>query len=152
MRAHGNDQLHKHVENNDMLKALCVEAGWHVAEDGTIFRKQLPKYTLSFTLQSAGSCNNVPSSYQDASVAVSQPRMPSPKIWFLITSARKIVRGALGVIDLLSVGITDCNKHNIDIHCPLFSESPTNISLFPLNFSHISVTFHLQDNKTRSDY
>jgi len=55
-----------------------------------------------------------------------------------------MVRGAFGDMDLLSAGITDCNKHTIDIHCPLFSESPTNISLFPLNFSHISVTFHLQ--------
>ncbi len=56
-----------------------------------------------------------------------------------------MVRGAFGDIDLLLAGITDCNKHTIDIHCPLFNESPTNISLFPLNFSHISVTFHLQN-------
>lgn len=59
------------------------------------------------------------------------------------TSALKMVRWAFGDIDLLSEGISDCNKHTIDIHCPLFSESPTNISLLPLNFSHISFTFHL---------
>lgn len=41
-------------------------------------------------------------------------------------------------------GITDCNIHTIDIHWFLFNESPTNISLLPLNFSHISVAFHLQ--------
>lgn len=46
-------------------------------------------------------------------------------------------------MDCLSAGITECNKHNIDIHCPLFRESPTNISLFPLNFSHISIASHL---------
>lgn len=61
----------------------------------------------------------------------------------LLTSALKIVSGAFGDIDLLFAGIADCNKHTIDIHWPLFSESPTNISLFPLNFSHISVIFHL---------
>jgi hypothetical protein len=54
-----------------------------------------------------------------------------------------MVRWAFGDIDLLSAGISDCNKQTIDIHCPLFSESPTNINLLPLNFSHISFTFHL---------
>lgn len=67
-----------------------------------------------------------------------------------LTSARKIVKGAFGDIDLLLAGITDCNKHTIDIHCPLFSESPTNISLLFLNFSHISNAFHLI--KTRNQY
>ena len=62
---------------------------------------------------------------------------------FLLTSALNMVRGAFGDIDLLSAGITDCNKHTIDIHCPLFSESPTNISLLFLNFSHIFFTSHL---------
>lgn len=61
----------------------------------------------------------------------------------LFTSALKMVRAAFGDMDLLSAGITDCNKHTIDIHCPRFNESPTNISLLSLNFSHISVAFHL---------
>ena len=60
-----------------------------------------------------------------------------------------MVRGAFGDIDLLLAGITDCNKHTIDIHCPRFNESPTNISLLPLNFSHISITFHLQNKPTK---
>ena len=66
---------------------------------------------------------------------------------FFLTSALKMVRCAFGDMDLLSAGITDTSKHTIEIHCPLFSESPTNISLFPLSFSHISVTFHLHINK-----
>ena len=41
LRVHGNYKLHKHGDNNDLLKALCLEAGWHVEEDGTIFRKVL---------------------------------------------------------------------------------------------------------------
>ncbi|CAL9105601.1 unnamed protein product [Musa textilis] len=39
LRAHGNYQLPKHADQNDVLKALCEEAGWHVEEDGTIYRK-----------------------------------------------------------------------------------------------------------------
>ncbi|GER55768.1 BES1/BZR1 homolog 1 [Striga asiatica] len=40
LRAHGNYNLPKHADSNDLLKALCNEAGWHVEEDGRIFRKQ----------------------------------------------------------------------------------------------------------------
>lgn len=39
LRAHGNYKLPKHPNTNDLLKALCDEAGWHVEEDGTIYKK-----------------------------------------------------------------------------------------------------------------
>ncbi|GAB2264974.1 BES1/BZR1 protein 3 [Dionaea muscipula] len=39
LRAHGGYELPKHADSNDVLRALCEEAGWHVEEDGTIFRK-----------------------------------------------------------------------------------------------------------------
>ncbi|KAH7429711.1 hypothetical protein KP509_09G062600 [Ceratopteris richardii] len=39
LRAHGNYCLPKHADHNEVLKALCNEAGWHVEEDGTIYRK-----------------------------------------------------------------------------------------------------------------
>ncbi|KAH7652113.1 BES1/BZR1 plant transcription factor N-terminal protein [Dioscorea alata] len=39
LRLHGNYKLPKHADQNDVLKALCEEAGWHVEEDGTIYRK-----------------------------------------------------------------------------------------------------------------
>ncbi|XP_048226119.1 BES1/BZR1 homolog protein 3 [Ricinus communis] len=39
LRQHGNFKLPKHADSNDVLKALCDEAGWHVEEDGTIYRK-----------------------------------------------------------------------------------------------------------------
>ncbi|KAL3716998.1 hypothetical protein ACJRO7_008558 [Eucalyptus globulus] len=42
LRAHGNYKLPKHADSNDLLKALCEEAGWHVEEDGTISRKNVP--------------------------------------------------------------------------------------------------------------
>ncbi|KAL5740309.1 hypothetical protein ACOSQ2_029489 [Xanthoceras sorbifolium] len=40
LQEHGNYKLPKQADNNDLLKALCKEAGWHVEEDGTIYRKQ----------------------------------------------------------------------------------------------------------------
>ncbi|OVA07839.1 BZR1 [Macleaya cordata] len=39
LRSYGNYELPKHADNNDVLKALCDEAGWHVEDDGTIYRK-----------------------------------------------------------------------------------------------------------------
>lgn len=41
LRAFGNYKLPKHCDNNEVLKALCVEAGWTVEEDGTTYRKVL---------------------------------------------------------------------------------------------------------------
>ncbi|WJX09350.1 Brassinazole-resistant [Trifolium repens] len=39
LRTQGNYNLSKHCDNNEVLKALCEEAGWFVKEDGTIHRK-----------------------------------------------------------------------------------------------------------------
>ncbi|KAG2263473.1 hypothetical protein Bca4012_014544 [Brassica carinata] len=39
LRSQGNYNLPKHCDNNEVLKALCVEAGWIVHEDGTTYRK-----------------------------------------------------------------------------------------------------------------
>ncbi|KAK1435417.1 hypothetical protein QVD17_01180 [Tagetes erecta] len=39
LRAQGNYNLPKHCDNNEVLKALCREAGWVVLPDGTTFRK-----------------------------------------------------------------------------------------------------------------
>nr|KYP72287.1 Protein BRASSINAZOLE-RESISTANT 1 [Cajanus cajan] len=39
LRAQGNYNLPKHCDNNEVLKALCAEAGWCVEEDGTTYRK-----------------------------------------------------------------------------------------------------------------
>lgn len=41
LRAQGNYNLPKHCDNNEVLKALCAEAGWTVEEDGTTYRKVL---------------------------------------------------------------------------------------------------------------
>lgn len=42
LRAQGNYNLPKHCDNNEVLKALCAEAGWIVQPDGTTYRKVLP--------------------------------------------------------------------------------------------------------------
>ncbi|KAH0875922.1 hypothetical protein HID58_073284 [Brassica napus] len=39
LRAQGGYNLPKHCDNNEVLKALCSEAGWLVEEDGTTYRK-----------------------------------------------------------------------------------------------------------------
>ncbi|KAL5732192.1 hypothetical protein ACHQM5_004839 [Ranunculus cassubicifolius] len=39
LRMYGNYPLPKHCDNNEVLKALCNEAGWTVEDDGTTYRK-----------------------------------------------------------------------------------------------------------------
>ncbi|KAK4487366.1 hypothetical protein RD792_006012 [Penstemon davidsonii] len=39
LRLYGNYTLPKHCDNNEVLKALCNEAGWSVHPDGTTYRK-----------------------------------------------------------------------------------------------------------------
>lgn len=41
LRIYGNYKLPKHCDNNEVLKALCNEAGWTVEPDGTTYRKVL---------------------------------------------------------------------------------------------------------------
>ncbi|KAJ0981763.1 hypothetical protein J5N97_010018 [Dioscorea zingiberensis] len=39
LRIYSKYRLPKHCNNNDVLKAVCAEAGWTVEEDGTTYRK-----------------------------------------------------------------------------------------------------------------
>jgi len=39
LRAHGNYILPRHCDNNEVLRALCDEAGWIVEPDGTTYRR-----------------------------------------------------------------------------------------------------------------
>ncbi|GJP73825.1 hypothetical protein CLOP_g4505 [Closterium sp. NIES-67] len=43
LRTYGNFDLPKHCDNNEVLKAVCKEAGWIVEEDGTTYRKGQPR-------------------------------------------------------------------------------------------------------------
>ncbi|KAK9715969.1 hypothetical protein RND81_06G202500 [Saponaria officinalis] len=47
LRVYGNYKLPRHADNNDLLKALCGEAGWCVEEDGTLYRKSAPAKTAA---------------------------------------------------------------------------------------------------------
>lgn len=45
LRMYGNYKLPKHCDNNEVLKALCNEAGWTVEPDGTTYRKVRPQHS-----------------------------------------------------------------------------------------------------------
>ncbi|GMH06472.1 hypothetical protein Nepgr_008312 [Nepenthes gracilis] len=55
LRAQGNYKLPKHCDNNEVLRALCAEAGWVVEEDGTTYRKGSKPPTAEI----AGACTNI---------------------------------------------------------------------------------------------
>ncbi|KAH9625428.1 hypothetical protein KSS87_023295 [Heliosperma pusillum] len=69
LRAQGNYNLPKHCDNNEVLKALCAEAGWIVDPDGTTYRKGMkppsPELMASFNNFSARS-SQVQSPYSSA--------------------------------------------------------------------------------------
>lgn len=52
LRAQGNYNLPKHCDNNEVLKALCTEAGWIVEPDGTTYRKVFQFFSLFNLLDS----------------------------------------------------------------------------------------------------
>ncbi|KAJ9186619.1 hypothetical protein P3X46_002168 [Hevea brasiliensis] len=53
LRAQGNYNLPKHCDNNEVLKALCTEAGWVVEDDGTTYRKGCKPPPIDFVGTSA---------------------------------------------------------------------------------------------------
>ncbi|CAO2834285.1 unnamed protein product [Amaranthus hypochondriacus] len=62
LRAQGNYNLPKHCDNNEVLKALCAEAGWIVEPDGTTYRKGMkpppPEIIASFNHFNGGSSSH----------------------------------------------------------------------------------------------
>ncbi|KAA8547317.1 hypothetical protein F0562_003819 [Nyssa sinensis] len=61
LRAQGNYKLPKHCDNNEVLKALCADAGWVVEEDGTTYRKgcKPPPTEIAGTSTNASACSSV---------------------------------------------------------------------------------------------
>ncbi|PSR98648.1 BES1/BZR1 protein [Actinidia chinensis var. chinensis] len=79
LRMYGNFQLPKHCDNNEVLKALCREAGWIVEEDGTTYRKgckPVERMDIIGGSASASPC----SSYQQSPCASYNPSPPSSAI------------------------------------------------------------------------
>ncbi|EEF37227.1 BES1/BZR1 homolog protein 2 [Ricinus communis] len=68
LRAQGNFKLPKHCDNNEVLKALCAEAGWIVEEDGTTYRKgcKPPPTELTGTPTNISACSSIQPSPQSS--------------------------------------------------------------------------------------
>ncbi|KAL8145069.1 protein BZR1 homolog 1 [Apium graveolens] len=78
LRAQANFDLPKHCDNNEVLKALCAQAGWIVEPDGTTYRKGSRPLCIdigSIDLE-ANSANTTPSSSRRPSPPSSS--FPSP--------------------------------------------------------------------------
>ncbi|XP_071722448.1 protein BZR1 homolog 1-like [Rutidosis leptorrhynchoides] len=69
LRAQGNFKLPKHCDNNEVLKALCNEAGWIVEEDGTTYRKgcRPPPCDLPGASGNVSTCSSIQPSPQSSS-------------------------------------------------------------------------------------
>lgn len=79
LRSQGNYKLPKHCDNNEVLKALCLEAGWIVHEDGTTYRKgsrptetTVPCSSIQLSPQSSAFQSPIPS-YQASPSSSSYP-------------------------------------------------------------------------------
>ncbi|KAJ0441670.1 putative transcription factor BES/BZR family [Helianthus annuus] len=83
LRAQGNYNLPKHCDNNEVLKALCKEAGWVVLPDGTTFRKgsrpPLPTIDTGMTSTNTTPCSSQrPSPIPSYQCSPSSSSFPSP--------------------------------------------------------------------------
>ncbi|XP_062102350.1 BES1/BZR1 homolog protein 2 [Humulus lupulus] len=69
LRAQGNYKLPKHCDNNEVLKALCSEAGWVVEDDGTTYRKgtQPPPVDFGVASTNISTCSSIQPSPQSSS-------------------------------------------------------------------------------------
>ncbi|XP_008792311.2 protein BZR1 homolog 3-like [Phoenix dactylifera] len=77
LRAYGDFKLPKHCDNNEVLKALCNEAGWTVEEDGTTYRTG-SKPAARVDAAAGGSASPSPcTSYQPSPRASYNPSPPS---------------------------------------------------------------------------
>ncbi|KAE8690190.1 Protein BZR1-like protein 1 [Hibiscus syriacus] len=75
LRAQGNYKLPKYFDNNEVLKALCAEAGWIVEEDGTTYRKgcKPPLLELGATSTNISSCSSIQPSPESSSFPSPEP-------------------------------------------------------------------------------
>lgn len=81
LRAQGNYNLPKHCDNNEVLKALCAEAGWIVEPDGTTYRKGMrpPPPEMMANFGSLSACSSqVPSPLSSAFPSPIPSYQPSP--------------------------------------------------------------------------
>ncbi|KAJ7518678.1 hypothetical protein O6H91_20G003300 [Diphasiastrum complanatum] len=72
LRQYGNYKLPKHCDNNEVLKALCSEAGWTVEEDGTTYKKGAKPLEKDAFISAPASPS---STYQAAAAAAENPAL-----------------------------------------------------------------------------
>ncbi|XP_052201513.1 BES1/BZR1 homolog protein 4-like isoform X2 [Diospyros lotus] len=77
LRMYGNYKLPKHCDNNEVLKALCREAGWIVEEDGTTYRKGCKPVVDRMDIIGGSASASPCSSYQPSPCASYNPSPPS---------------------------------------------------------------------------
>lgn len=86
LRAQGNYKLPKHCDNNEVLKALCNEAGWIVEEDGTTYRKGCKRPasgseiggTMDSSIQASPQSSSFPSPVPSYQASPTSSSFPSP--------------------------------------------------------------------------
>ncbi|XP_047317452.1 BES1/BZR1 homolog protein 2-like [Impatiens glandulifera] len=81
LRAQANFKLPKHCDNNEVLKALCSEAGWIVEEDGTTYRKgcKPPPISMENNIMGSSACSSLQPSPTSSSFRSPIPSYnPSP--------------------------------------------------------------------------
>ncbi|KMZ70559.1 hypothetical protein ZOSMA_19G01480 [Zostera marina] len=84
LRKYGNYKLPKHCDNNQVLKAVCNEAGWAVEDDGTTYRKgsnKSPKFGTCFCAPETPPLTSHPSSPTFNLVSSSSSPFGPSKLW-----------------------------------------------------------------------
>ncbi|XP_057494281.1 BES1/BZR1 homolog protein 4-like isoform X2 [Actinidia eriantha] len=76
LRMYGNYKLPKHCDNNEVLKALCREAGWIVEDDGTTYKKGCKPVDCMEIVGGSASASPC-SSYQPSPCSSYNPSPPS---------------------------------------------------------------------------
>ncbi|KAM5564817.1 protein BRASSINAZOLE-RESISTANT 1 [Rosa sericea] len=101
LRAQGSFNLPKHCDNNEVLKALCLEAGWTVEEDGTTYRKGFKppptdtpgtstKVTPYSSLNPSPLSSSFPSPIPSYQASPSSSSFPSPSRCFDATNSSNL--------------------------------------------------------------
>ncbi|KAJ7968781.1 BES1/BZR1 [Quillaja saponaria] len=137
LRMYGNYKLPKHCDNNEVLKALCNEAGWTVEEDGTTYRKgckPVDRMDIIGGSASASPC----SSYQPSPCASYNPSpasssYPSPARYTTNTSGNADANSLIPWLKNLSSGSSSASSNppnNLYMHMGSIS-APQNYTGMP---------------------
>ncbi|CAN1847349.1 BES1/BZR1 homolog protein 4 [Linum perenne] len=113
LRMYGNYKLPKHCDNNEVLKALCQEAGWIVEEDGTTYRKGC-RPVERMDIMGGGSASASPcSSYQPSPASSS---FPSPISSHYTTNATNVNNADANSLIPWLKNLSSSHPHNLYIH------------------------------------